>query len=364
MQTYPISMTPGPVKVPPEILAVWQTDFGSADLETEYLELYNRTETNLQTILGTKNKVTIHTGEGMLGLWGALKSCLLPGDRVLSISTGVFGSGIGEMTKTVGAEVRLIELPYNQTLNGLEAIDRAIREFKPKMITVVHCETPSGTLNPLKELGALKHSLGVPLLYVDAVASAGGAPVDADACHIDLCLGGSQKALSVPPSMTFVSVSDAAWEIIQQVNYAGYDAFLPFFTAQKNFYFPYTPYWQGTAALNAGAELLLNEGLSNAYARHAAVAKACREGLQEMGLDLFPAAGAVSSPTVTAVNVPAGITWPDLDARLRAGGLVVGGSYGPMAGRVFRLGHMGSQADLNLLEQALGVIREAVKDIV
>jgi aspartate aminotransferase-like enzyme len=333
-------------------------------MEADYLDLYNRAEANLQTILGTKNKVTIHTGEGMLGLWGALKSCLLPGDRVLSISTGVFGTGIGEMAKTVGAEVRLIELPFNQTIGGLEAMDLAIREFKPKMITAVHCETPSGTLNPIKELGALKKRLGVPLLYVDAVASAGGVPVEADACHIDLCLGGSQKALSVPPAMTFVSVSDAAWEIIQEVKYAGYDAFLPFYAAQRDFYFPYTPYWQGTAALNMGAELLIKEGLTNSYTRHEAVAQACRTGLQALGLDLFPAPGAVSSPTVTAVNVPDGITWPELDARFRAGGLVVGGSYGPMAGRVFRLGHMGSQADIALLGQALAVIGEAVKDIV
>ena len=109
------------------------------------------------------------------------------------------------------------------------------------MITVVHCETPSGTLNPLAELGQVKKELGVPLLYVDAVSSIGGAPVLTDEWNIDLCLGGSQKCLSSLADMAFLAVSDAAWEIIDQVGYVGYCALKPFRTAQTEHYFPYTP---------------------------------------------------------------------------------------------------------------------------
>jgi len=356
MKTYPIPMVPGPVKVARKVLDAYQINYGSGDLEPEFLELYNRTEANLKTIMATSNQVVIQTGEGMLALWTALKSCLQPGDRVLSVATGVFGDGIGDMAASIGAEVRKISLPYDQTISDMDHIKTVIEDFKPKMITVVHCETPSGTLNPITELGKIKKDLEVPLFYVDAVSSIGGAPVLTDAWNIDLCLGGSQKCLSSLPDMAFLSVSATAWEIIDQVGYVGYSALKPFRTAQAAHYFPYTPNWHGVAGLNAGAEMVLDEGLSNSYARHEEVAQFCRSEIEAMGLTLFPAPGAVCAPTVTAVKVPQGITWRDFDAKLRQHGLVVAGSYGPLADKVFRLGHMGTQADRNLVTQALDVI--------
>jgi len=360
MQTYSIPMVPGPVKVAQEVLDAYQINYGSGDLETEFLDLYNRTEANLQKVFGTKNRVAIQTGEGMLALWGALKSCIVPGDRVLAVATGVFGFGIGDMAKSVGAEVETVGFGYDETLHDWERVERAIVDFKPKMITVVHCETPSGTLNPIAELGLLKAKHGVPLLYMDSVASAAGAPVLADEWHVDLALGGSQKCLSLPPSMTYVTISDQAWEIIKEVNYAGYDALLPYLTAQEQFYFPYTPNWAGVAATYAATESLLREGLENSFARHEQVAAMCREGIQQIGLELFPKPEAVSSPTVTAVKIPQGVTWQNLDAGLRKEGMVVGGSYGPLADKVFRLGHMGIQADPDLMRSALDTLEKVV----
>jgi aspartate aminotransferase-like enzyme len=363
MKTYPIPMVPGPVKAHPAVLEAYRVDYGSADLEKEYVELYTQTETNLKAILKTKNSVVIFLGEGMMALWGALKSCLVPGDRVLAIGTGVYGYGIGEMAAAVGAEVRTVGLPYNKTLSDLAEIKKAIAGFKPKMITVVHCETPSGTLNPIDGLGRLKQAMGVPLLYVDAVSSIGGAPVLPDEWHIDLCLGGSQKCLSALPDTCFLSVSARAWEIVDRVNYVGYDAIKPFKTAVEKHYFPYTPGWQATAGLNAGAEAILKEGLEACFERHTDVAAYCRKRLVEIGYILFPAPGAVQAPTVTAVNVPDGIAWSEFDQRLRRHGLVVGGSYGPIAGKVFRLGHMGTQADMGLVQQALGVLEKEFSNL-
>lgn len=363
MKTYPIPMVPGPVSVPPEILQAYLTDYGSADLETEYLDLYRQTERDLQQIFSTKNSIAIMSGEGMLALWGALKSCILPGDRVLAVATGIFGFGIGDMARSIGAEVRTIGLDYDQTISNWEEIEQAVIEFKPKMITAIHCETPSGTLNPIAELGRIKTKHNVPLLYVDAVASAGGAPVETDAWKVDLMLGGTQKALSVPPSMSIVAISERAWEIIDAVDYPGYDALKPFQHAVANAYFPYTPYWQGLAALQAGASRLLTEGLKTVFARHTENARYCRDCLSALGLKLFPAADAVPSPTVTAVYVPDGIEWAAFDSRLRERGLVVGGNYGPLAGKVFRLGHMGAQSDRALIDRTLEVIGTVCKSI-
>jgi aspartate aminotransferase-like enzyme len=360
MKVYPLPMVPGPVSVPDHLLDAYHVNYGSADLEPEFGDLYIRTAEMLAQILQTRQQVVIQTGEGMLALWSALKSCLRPGDRVLAIATGVFGYGIAEMAEAIGCDVKTLEMPYDETLKDFEKVDQAIEGFQPKMITAVHCETPSGTLNPIADLGKLKRAHNVPLLYVDAVASIAGTPVEADDWSIDLCLGGSQKCLSVPPEMTFLSVSDLAWEIIEDVAYVGYDALKPFRTAHQTGYFPYTPNWHGMAALKAGAQLVLKEGLNTCFARHALVAEYCRQRIVEMGLSLFPAADAISSPTVTAVKIPGDISWPDLDQRFRSRGLAVGGSFGPLAGNVFRLGHMGSQARMELVKAACDIIAEKI----
>ena len=368
-----IPMLPGPVTVPDAALEVMARDYGADDFDEAYGELYRATGENLARLAGSAKDIVIMTGEGMLGLWAALKSCLKPGDRVLAVGTGLFGDGLGQMAASLGCEVRYHSLPYNQTIgqkeppaacprpggaaaSGLDHIEEAVRRFKPKMITAVHCETPSGTLNPLKGLGRIKKDTGTPLLCVDAVASWGGAPVDADIHHIDLLLGGSQKCLSVPPSLTFLGVSGKAWEVIAEVGYAGYDALKPWRAVPESGICPYTPYWHGLAALHAGSELILREGLENCFARHERVARACREGLLALGLELFPAPGAAPAPTVTAAYVPRGHDWITWRKSLREAGLAAAGSFGPMEGKVFRLGHMGAQADHDLVQRALAVI--------
>ena len=145
------------------------------------------------------------------------------------------------------------------------------------------------------------------------------------------------------------------------MGYAGYDALLPFQNAQKDHYFPYTPSWHGVAAFNIAAGMILEEGLEAVFARHQQVTAFCRQELIRLGFELFPLSEAVPAPTVTAVHVPQAISWRELDARLRAKGLVVGGSYGALANKVFRIGHMGSQADMLLVDEAMGVLAEVVK---
>lgn len=356
-----IDLIPGPVSVPMAVLAAANHDFGSPDLDADFLELYNRTEGRLQKIIGTRNSIIIQTGEGMLGLWGALKSCLKPGDRVVAVCTGVFGYGIADMAESIGAEVRRVALAHDQTFGDASDLEKIVAEFKPLMITAVHCETPSGTLNPLAQIARVKKEYGVKLFCVDTVASAGGTPVEADRNLIDLCLNGSQKCFSAPPNMTFVGVSEAAWEIIDAVNYAGYDAFKPFRNAQSDFYFPNTMYWHGTAALNAAAGIILEEGLENVYRRHVESMDYCIDRAKKMGLELYAATDAIKAPTVTALKVPENIEWSHLYQLCRTNGLTIAGSYGCLAGKVMRIGHMGSQASISLLEQGMNILERVIK---
>ncbi|MHB1134510.1 MAG: pyridoxal-phosphate-dependent aminotransferase family protein [Chloroflexota bacterium] len=359
MQTYRVPMVPGPTSVPADVLAAYTVDYGASDLEEEFFSLYAATEARLQRLLRTRNKVAIMSGEGMVALWGALKSCLQPGDRVLAVATGLFGHGIGDMARGLGAEVETVSFPHDSVAEpGL--VEEAIKRFRPKMVTMVHCETPSGTLNPVYEVGQLVTRFEVPLFYVDAVSSAAGAELRTDDWHIDLGLVGTQKCFSVPPGLAMITVSERAWNVVESINYQGYDALKPWRKALVERYFPYTPYWHGLAALEKGCALLEQEGLENVLARHLRVAASCRHGLRELGLALYPQRDEFCSPTVTAVRVPEQIGWTELDRRLRRRGVGVGGNYGELAGKVFRLGHMGSQAREELVAETLSALREAL----
>lgn len=360
MRTYPVPMVPGPTSVPPEVLAAYQVDYGSSDIEKEFFELYARVQDQLRQILLTRNKMAIMTGEGMVALWGGLKSCLKPGDRVLAVATGLFGYGVADMARAIGAEVKVVGFNYDEAAD-VAKVEEELVAFRPKMLTLIHCETPSGTLNPAAEIGALVAKHDVPLFYVDAVSSAAGAPLRTDEWNIDLCLIGSQKCLSLPSSLAMVAVSPRAWDVIEEVGYQGYDALLPWRDALENCFFPYTPYWHGVAALEVACRTILEEGLEAVLDRHSRVAAKCRQGLQDLGLELYPRREEYSSPTVTAVKVPSIISWTELDRRLRERGVVVGGNYGPLADKVFRIGHMGTQADDDLVERTLNALAEVLR---
>ncbi len=360
METYKIPLVPGPVSIPERVRRVLARDFGSADLEEDFFSLYAACEKGLQQLLATENQVTIQTGEGMLALWGALKSVILPGDRVLAVASGIFGYGIGEMAQQLGAEVEFVGFEYDQALDP-EQVRVVAKRIRPKLITAVHCETPSGVLNPLVEVGAISREVDA-LYYVDFVASAGGAPVEVDRAQIDLGLLGSQKVLSLPPDLSMIAVSERAWREIEKVNYVGYDALWPWRTAWHNRYLPYTHNWHALAGLQVALQLLFEEGLEDAYARHATVAAHCRRLLAELGIRIYPRSEAISSPTVTAAYVPDGWSWPALDAGLRRHGMAVGGSYGPLAGKVFRVGHMGSQATMELVGRGMAVLAEVLRE--
>lgn len=356
----PMPFYPGPVSMHPAVASALAKDYAPPRMGTEYLELYCSVRSQLKSLLGTEEDVLIGTGEGMLVLWGALKSLLKPGDTVLTVGTGVFGDGFADMAEAIGCRAIRISEPYDTTISAdtLEKVKDAAKRHRPLLMTAVHCETPSGTLNPLEELGALKKEMGIPFFIVDAVASAGGAPVHADAWNADCVLGGSQKCLSCPPDMSFMSVSAAAWERIRMVGYAGYDALRPFHNAIEDpMRFPYTPNWWGVAALSASLTALEHEGMENAFARHERVSLQCREGIKELGLKLWPAKNAVNSPTVTAIRIPDGWEWNQWRAALAEQGLYVGGSLGPLAGKVFRMGHMGTQANTSAMVSALAVMK-------
>jgi aspartate aminotransferase-like enzyme len=367
-----LNLVPGPTLVPEKIREIYSRQWPSPDLDPDFAQTYKRAASALGQLLGLKpnscltpedpGQVVIMSGEGMVALWAAVKSMIRPGDRVLAIDNGIFGRGIGEMAASCGAEVEFLSADYSQAPD-LPRLSELVESFQPTMVTAVHCETPTGLLNPLGEIAvALRANGWKGIFCVDAVASIGATPVKVEEWEIDICLGGSQKVLSCPPDTSFLYVSQRAWKAAQRCGYQGYDALLPFHKAALTGYFPYTHNWAGVEALATAAETILAQGIEHSYERHAECSRITVEIALELGLDLYPEE-ALSSPTVTALRVPEDADWDTLNRILIQRGVHFGGSYGHLAGKVFRIGHMGSQADVRLVKKAMDELGEALLDL-
>lgn len=361
MEKYALGFIPGPVSIPEEFRKAWNTDYASSDLEDEFFALYKSNQILTQKILRTKNDVVITSGEAMSILWAALKCTLKPSEKLLAVSSGLFGEGFADMAKSFGAEAEICAFGYDEVPEAQKVYD-AVKKYRPKVITAVHCETPSGTITKcLADIGSIAHEFDA-IFAVDFVSSAGGAELDVDSCKIDIGLLGSQKVLSITSSLSISTISPRAWDVIESVNYSGYEAYKPWRNVPENKYMPYTHDWQSVKALNLSLESIAHEGIENACARHERAAKLCRDMGREMGLKLFPKREEFCSPTVTAFYVPEKYenNWNKFDAELRSHGLAVGGNYGPLAGRVFRVGHMGSQAKNELVEKGMDIIKQVL----
>ncbi len=355
-----IRLIPGPVSVAKPVSKAFAFNYPSPDLDEDFFLFYEETAAKLNKVLGASGSVILQTGEGMLGLWGALKNCLKPGEKLYAICNGVFGHGIGDMAESIGIDVKRYSHPYDCINFDYQRIEEDIKQFKPKMIAMVHCETPSGVVNPLDKIAELKVKYSVPLFCIDSVASAGGLPVDVDKYHVDLSLNGSQKCFSTPPDLTMVTVSKAAWEVIESVNYQGYDAFLPFKDALANKYFPNTLSWHSIAALAASIDMMFEEGLESVYRRHVEARDYCLHRLRKMDIQIYVSDEKAQASTVTAAYLPENIEFSQLYKACLEEGVAIAGSYGKLAQSLFRIGHMGNQANLRLLTLGLDRLEEAL----
>jgi len=293
----------------------------------------------------------------MVVLWGAIKSVLKPNDKVVSVCNGLYGDGFAEMAQMLGANVVKVEFPWTSRVDNDRVIE-VIRTEQPKLVTMVHCETPTGCLNDLTGIGlATRENNG--LFLVDFVSSGAGVELNVDEECIDLGLLGPQKVLSAPPALGFASVSERAWDVISTVSYVGYDAFGPFKGAKRGKLLPYTHNWHAIAATRRAVDDLIREGLPKVYARHVEARDACLARAAKMGLQRYHKD--CPSPTVSAFWVPDGVDWKQLDGALREEGMAVGGCYCHLSEKVFRIGHMGNQASVEAVHAAMDVLERVLE---
>ncbi len=333
-------MTPGPTTIHEEVRKAMSKPIINPDLDIEFYEFYKNTSSKIAQLLNTNNEVLILSGEGILGLEAACASLIEPGDRVLCIDNGIFGKGFGDFVKMYGGECVYFSSDYRKPIEIKELKVFLEKDNDYKLATFVHCETPSGLLNPAKEISLLLKEYNI-LTVVDAVSSVGGELIEVDDWKIDIALGGSQKCLSAPPGLTFMSISSDAWKSIlnREKPIIGYYCNLAIW---KDWYekkwFPYTQPISDIYALDCAVTRLIND--EKRYERHSVIANAVRKALNVSGMQLYPLDG--WSNTVTAIAVPEGINEKEVrEYLLEKYNIMIAGAFGALDGKVIRIGHMG-----------------------
>lgn len=325
----------------------------------EFAALQQRVIGRLQVFFRTANDVLVVSAAGTGGLEAAVVNHLSPGDRVLAVSTGVFGDRFAKVAAVYGADVTKLSIEPGRAAEP-DRLREALADPLPyRAILLTHNETSTGVTNPIAALAAVAHELAPDtLILVDAISGLGAVPFETDAWGLDVVVTGSQKSWMVAPGLTMLAVSERAWTAQEAATMPRFyfDLAAHRASAAKG-QTPWTPAVAVMFQLDVALELMEREGLEAILLRHRAVAAACRAGLTALGFEPF-ADPRYASDTVTAARVPDGLDWKAFNGALRERGLVIAGGQGALIGKIFRIGHLGA-VTLRDVVAAVGVLEEA-----
>jgi alanine-glyoxylate transaminase / serine-glyoxylate transaminase / serine-pyruvate transaminase len=340
---------PGPSPLPDRILRAMDTPIID-HRGPEFQKLAKRVLDGIKTIFKTTSPVIIYTATGT-GAWeAALVNTLSPGDRILMVETGQFGTLWKKMAEKLGLKPEFITTDWRIGADP-KAIEAKLREDKNKEIKavcVLHNETATGCLSPIPDIRKAIDAAGHPALFiVDTISSLASTEYKHDEWGVDVTVGGAQKGLMLPPGMSFNALSDKALAANKTStlpkSFFAWDEML---AMNKVGFFPYTPATQMLWGLEQSIQMLHEEGLDNVFARHNRLAEATRRAIRAWSLEIMCRDPKYYSPTITAVMMPEG---HDGDAfrslALETFNISYGASFGPYAGKYFRIGHLGDIND-------------------
>jgi alanine-glyoxylate transaminase/serine-glyoxylate transaminase/serine-pyruvate transaminase len=350
---------PGPTNVPDRVLRAIDhptMDHRGPAFGLLGLEVFE----GLKHIFQTRQPVVIYPASGT-GAWeAALVNCLSPGDKVLMVETGHFASLWQKMAGKFGLQVELIATDWRRGADPA-ALEAKLKEDKAhdiKAVCVVHNETSTGATSRIPLIRKAIDAAGHPALFmVDTISSLASIDYHHDEWGVDVTVAGSQKGLMLPPGLSFNAISEKARVAAQGSKlHKSYWAWDEMIAASKTGYFPYTPATNLLYGLREAIHMLREEGLQNVFARHARHAEATRRAVRAWGLEILCANEDEYSNTLTAVMMPAG---NDADALrkiiLAAYDMSLGTGLGRLAGKIFRIGHLGDFNDLTLMGTLAGV---------
>jgi pyridoxamine--pyruvate transaminase len=315
------------------------------DYDPIFLERFRATQRKVAELFRTDADIVLMQGEAVLGLEAAARGVVTAATTCLNLVSGVYAKWFGDWLRALGATVIEHEVPFNSSIDPADV--EALLDAHPEIgvVSLVHCETPSGTLNPLREIGPLARAHDA-IVICDVVSSLCGNDVRADEWGLDICVAAPQKCLASAPGLSLVSVSERAWSAIRENPAAPRQSYLSLLDWHASWEvggrFPYTPSVTDIMGLEAACDEVLEEGLDATIARHENAARASRAGLRAGGVDLWAASEEIASACVTAIAVPEGIDEAQLRGLVRDRyGVVISGAQGELIGKVVRIGHMG-----------------------
>jgi aspartate aminotransferase-like enzyme len=338
--------TPGPTP----LLPAAQFAMAAADIHhrtPEFRALYTRVLAQLKEFVGTKNDVILLSSSGTGAMEASVSNLTSPGDRVLVLTAGKFGERWTALAKAFGCEVDVVSAPYGQTFT-LDQVSAALK-LETRVVFMQATETSTGVRNDTQAVAKLLRANGSEaLLVVDAITGLGTTHLDMDAWGVDVIIGGSQKAVMIPPGLSYLAVGDRAWDRME----ASYNPRYYFDLRKerknaKNGESAYTPAVALIAALGAALDYIagqadgnLCEGRKKLVDNAETIAAMTRAAVQALGMTLF----APESPSAAATavlppkGVDSGVIVKELKSRFAA---VITNGQGEMKGQIFRIAHLG-----------------------
>lgn len=338
--------TPGPVPVAPKILLTQAQPMTHHRLP-EFSDILREIRENLKYLFQTSNEVYFFASSGTGAMESAIVNLFSPGDKVIVVEAGKFGERWRELAQTYGLEPIVIKLEWGKAVKP-EMVETALKNNPDvKGILIQACETSTGVKHPVKEISELTREREC-VIVVDAITALGVYPLPMDEWGLDVVITGSQKALSLPPGLSFISFSKKAQMFVERSKLPKYYFDL---TREKKAYqkdtTAFTPAVSLLLALREMLRRIREIGLERLFEHHRVLSEACRAGVMALGLELFPE---VPSESLTVVKAPVGLEVGKFLKLLRdRWGVVFAGGQDQLKGKIIRITHMGDQSPFDLL---------------
>lgn len=359
-----ILLGPGPSMVAPRVLAAMASPV-IGHLDPEFLTLMREVQDLLRFVFQTENELTVPiSGTGSAGMEASLCNFIEPGDQVLIAVMGYFGERMVEMAGRYGAKVDRIDRPWGEAFDPDE-IKATLKQKKYKLLALVHAETSTGVLQQgIAEIAAAAHDTNA-LLVVDTVTSLGGLPVEVDAWGVDVAFSGTQKSMSAPPGLAPLTVSPRAREVLRNRttpvgNWYLDLSLLEHYWGEDRTYHHTAPI-NANYALREALRMVAEEGLEQRFARHRANAEVLWAGLEDLDISIF-VPEEYRLTTLTTAVIPPGVDGLAIRKQLLNDyNLEIAGGFGPLVGKIWRIGLMGYSSRRENVLLLLAALREILK---
>ncbi len=338
--------TPGPTPLPEEVRLAQAKEI-IHHRGKEFSTIFEEVCQGLKDVLQTENDVLVLTASGTGAMEAAVVNLLSPQDEVLVVRGGKFGERWAEIGNSFGIKVTCLDVKWGTVVDPQLIKESLARNPKIKAVFTQLTETSTGVVYDIKNIAKVVSKTDA-VLVVDAISGLGAEELFTDEWGVDVVIGGSQKALMIPPGLAFVSLSERAWKLVERSTLPKY--YWDFKKAKKSLsklQTPYTPAVSLICALKESLRLIKKEGWQNLVQRYHRLAEATRKGVLALGLEIF---SQVPSNVVTAVKMPPGIDADELRQTMRNKyGIEVAGGQGELAGKIIRIAHLGWMDSLDVI---------------